>query len=148
MVNIRGEGWKEVKVGTVYAIELRLEPDKATQERFEMPHAVNIASTAVWGSKPWRLLCGLSRFNKVYPPPMPPVSAPTARNGSGISWLTISPSARRVWSGIMRSTISRLPLKPYSLTNLIRPEPGCLNTPLPCFKVKFAVSRSPWMTPP
>lgn len=49
MVNIRGEGWKEVKVGTVYDIELRLERDKDTQELLEMPHAVNIAYTAVLG---------------------------------------------------------------------------------------------------
>jgi hypothetical protein len=30
MVNIRGEGWKEMKVGTVYDIELRLERDVDT----------------------------------------------------------------------------------------------------------------------
>ena len=49
MVNIRGEGWKEVKVGTVYDIELRLERDPNTAELVEMPHAVNIAYTAVLG---------------------------------------------------------------------------------------------------
>lgn len=49
MVNIRSEGWKEVKVGTVYDIELRLERDRDTAELVEMPHAVNIAYTAVLG---------------------------------------------------------------------------------------------------
>src|SRR5262249_4317966 len=49
MVNIRMEGWKEVKVGTVYDIEVRLERDSGTAELVEMPHAVNIAYTAVLG---------------------------------------------------------------------------------------------------
>src|SRR5258708_25829547 len=49
MVNIRAEGWKEVKVGTVDDVELRLERDVDTQERVEMPHAVNIAYTVVLG---------------------------------------------------------------------------------------------------
>lgn len=49
MVNIRAEGWKEVKVGTVYDIELHLERDPDTAELVEMPHAVNIAYTAVLG---------------------------------------------------------------------------------------------------
>jgi hypothetical protein len=49
MVNIRDEGWKEFKVGSVYDIELRLERESATQELLEMPHAVNIAYTAVLG---------------------------------------------------------------------------------------------------
>jgi len=48
-VNVRGEGWKEMKVGTVYAIELRLERDADTTELVEMPHAVNMAYTAVLG---------------------------------------------------------------------------------------------------
>lgn len=49
MVNIRAEGWKEFKVGTVYDIALRLERDKATRELTQMPHAIHIAYTAVLG---------------------------------------------------------------------------------------------------
>jgi hypothetical protein len=49
MVNIRQEGWKEVKVGNVYDIELHLERDGNTAELVEMPHAVNLAYTAVLG---------------------------------------------------------------------------------------------------
>lgn len=50
MVNIRGEGWKEVKVGTVYDVEQRLERDPATRELVEQPHGVNMTYTAVLGA--------------------------------------------------------------------------------------------------
>ena len=50
MVNIRGEGWKEMKAGAVFDIELRLERDPRTHEWTEMAHGVNIAYTAVLGS--------------------------------------------------------------------------------------------------
>jgi hypothetical protein len=49
MVNIRGEGWKEVKVGAVYDVEQRLERDPVTRELVEQPHGVNLAYTAVLG---------------------------------------------------------------------------------------------------
>lgn len=48
-VNIRGEGWKEVKVGAVYDVQQRLERDERTQEWTEQAHAVNMAYTAVLG---------------------------------------------------------------------------------------------------
>lgn len=41
MVHIRDEGWKELKVGTVYDIELRLTFDKQSQEWLDLGHAVN-----------------------------------------------------------------------------------------------------------
>lgn len=50
MVHIRGEGWKEMKVGTVFDIELRLERDVHTRDLVERPHANHIAYTAVLGS--------------------------------------------------------------------------------------------------
>jgi len=50
MVHIRGEGWKEIKVGTVFDVELRLERDPETQELVEQPHGVNMTYTAVLGS--------------------------------------------------------------------------------------------------
>jgi len=50
MVNIRDEGWKEMKVGTVFDIELRLERDPHTRDLVEQPHGVNMAYTAVLGS--------------------------------------------------------------------------------------------------
>ena len=50
MVNIRGEGWKEMKAGAVFDIELRVERDARTHEWTEMAHGVNIAYTAVLGS--------------------------------------------------------------------------------------------------
>ena len=49
MVNIRGEGWKEVKVGAVYDVALRLERDERTGEYAEFPHAQQVAYTAVLG---------------------------------------------------------------------------------------------------
>jgi hypothetical protein len=50
MVHIREEGWKEVKVGTVFDIDLRLERDRHTHDLVERPHAAHIAYTAVLGS--------------------------------------------------------------------------------------------------
>jgi hypothetical protein len=37
MVNIRGEGWQEMKVGTVFDVQQRLERDPRTQEWTERP---------------------------------------------------------------------------------------------------------------
>lgn len=50
MVNIRGEGWKEFKMGAIFDVEHRLERDQHTHELVERPHGVNIAYTAVLGS--------------------------------------------------------------------------------------------------
>ncbi|MEP7289159.1 MAG: hypothetical protein ABI947_25685 [Chloroflexota bacterium] len=49
MVNIRREGWKEMKVGTVYDVVLRLEKDERSGEYVEMAHAQNTAYSAIWG---------------------------------------------------------------------------------------------------
>ena len=51
MVNIRGEGWRELKVGVVFDVESRLERNPQTQELDEMAHGTNIHYTAVLGSK-------------------------------------------------------------------------------------------------
>jgi hypothetical protein len=51
MVNIRGEGWRELKVGTVFDVEIRLERNPQTQALDEMAHGVNVQYTAVLGSK-------------------------------------------------------------------------------------------------
>lgn len=51
MVNIRGEGWREMKVGTVFDVDLRLERNPQTGELDEMAHGVNVHYTAVLGSK-------------------------------------------------------------------------------------------------
>jgi hypothetical protein len=50
MVNIRGEGWKEFKAGTVYDIQQRWERDPRTRELVQVPHGVHIGYTAVLGS--------------------------------------------------------------------------------------------------
>ncbi len=50
MVNIRDEGWKEVKVGTVFDIDLHLERDQDTHELVERAHGINMAYTAVLGT--------------------------------------------------------------------------------------------------
>lgn len=49
-VHIRGEGWKEFKVGTVYEVELRSEPDPVTGDEVEQAHGVKMAYTAVLGN--------------------------------------------------------------------------------------------------
>jgi len=51
MVNIRGEGWRELKVGAVFDVEMRLEHNAQTKELDEMAHGVNLHYTAVLGSK-------------------------------------------------------------------------------------------------
>lgn len=51
MVNIRYQGWRELKVGAVSDIEIRLERNPKTQELEEMAHGVNVDYTAVLGSK-------------------------------------------------------------------------------------------------
>ena len=51
MVNIRGQGWRELKVGTVFDVEVRLEHNPQSQELDEMAHGVNVHYTAVLGSK-------------------------------------------------------------------------------------------------
>jgi len=51
MVNIRGQGWRELKVGAVFDVELRLERNPQTQTLDEMAHGVNIHYTAVLGTK-------------------------------------------------------------------------------------------------
>ena len=50
MVNIRGEGWKEMKAGAVFDIEMRLERDPRTREWTDMAHGVKMVYTAVLGS--------------------------------------------------------------------------------------------------
>jgi hypothetical protein len=50
MVNIRGEGWKEMKVGTISDIEQRLDRDKRTGDLVERPHASQTRYVAVLGS--------------------------------------------------------------------------------------------------
>jgi len=51
MVNIREEGWRELKVGAVFDVELRLERNPRTQALDEMAHAETIHYTAVLGSQ-------------------------------------------------------------------------------------------------
>lgn len=51
MVNIREQGWRELKVGTVFDVELRLERNPQTQELDEIAHGINVHYTAVLGSK-------------------------------------------------------------------------------------------------
>lgn len=51
MINIRGEGWRELKVGAVFDITLKLERNPQTDELEAMPHAEASAYTAVLGSK-------------------------------------------------------------------------------------------------
>jgi len=50
MVNIRDEGWKEVKVGAVFDIEMCLQRDRQTRELAPRAHAARQAYTAVLGS--------------------------------------------------------------------------------------------------
>ena len=51
MVHIRHEGWRELKVGTIFDVELRRERNPETLELDEMAHGVNVHYTAVLGTK-------------------------------------------------------------------------------------------------
>lgn len=51
MVNIRGEGWRELKVGAVFNVETRLQRNLQTHQLEEMAHGVDVHYTAVLGSK-------------------------------------------------------------------------------------------------
>src|SRR5690349_20535731 len=48
-LNLRGEGWKEFKVGTVYDLATETVVDPETQEAVEVARGVNIAYRAVVG---------------------------------------------------------------------------------------------------
>lgn len=51
MVNIRGEGWRELKIGAVFDVETHLERNPQTQQLDEMAHGRKVHYTAVLGSK-------------------------------------------------------------------------------------------------
>ena len=50
MVNVRGEGWKEIKVGAVFDVEQRAERDALTGEWSAQAHGVKVEYAAVLGS--------------------------------------------------------------------------------------------------
>jgi len=49
LVNLRGEGWKEIKVGAIDEVALPLQHDERTDEYIQMPPAQDLAYTAVLG---------------------------------------------------------------------------------------------------
>jgi hypothetical protein len=51
MMNIRGDGWRELKVGAVFDVETRLERHPQTHQLDELAHGENIHYTAVLGTK-------------------------------------------------------------------------------------------------
>jgi hypothetical protein len=50
MVNVRGEGWKEIKVGAVFDVRQRRERDALSGEWVEQAHGVNVGYAAVLGN--------------------------------------------------------------------------------------------------
>jgi len=51
MVNIRGQGWREMKVGAIFDLETHKERNPQTKEIDEMAHGVNVHYTAVLGNR-------------------------------------------------------------------------------------------------
>lgn len=97
IINIRGDGGREVKVGAVFDVETRLERNPQTQELEPMAHGVNLHYTAVLGTK------------QEFTPAMWALAVehdlPTAQNrvavGDGAAWIwnvveDVSPDARQV----------------------------------------------------
>lgn len=97
MVNIRGEGWRELKVGAVFDIEIRLERNPQTHELEEMAHGVNVDYTAVLGSKDelTPALWALAVDHQV------PTAKERAVIGDGAAWIwtvaeDVSPDGRQI----------------------------------------------------
>lgn len=97
MVNIRGEGWRELKVGAVFDIHLKWERNPQTRELEKMPHGENIHYTAVLGSKETftPALWALAVAQKV------PTAKERAVVGDGALWVwnvaeDICPDARQI----------------------------------------------------
>jgi hypothetical protein len=61
MVNLRGEGWKEFKVGTIFEVEQRWERDPNTRDLVQLAPGIGMVYAAVLGSSSdfapilWRL---------------------------------------------------------------------------------------------
>lgn len=51
MMTIRGDGWREMKVGAVFGVETRLERNPQTRQLDEMAQGINVHYTAVLGAK-------------------------------------------------------------------------------------------------
>ena len=51
MVKIWYQGWREMKVGTVFDVETRLERDPQTGELEQIAHGTHVQYTAILGSK-------------------------------------------------------------------------------------------------
>lgn len=83
MVNIREEGWKEFKVGTVFDIDLRLERDPLTHDLAQRPHAVEMSYTAVLGTADAfaRALWALAWLHGI------PTAADSSVTADGAKWI-------------------------------------------------------------
>lgn len=97
MVNIREEGWRELKVGAIFDIETRLERNPQTQELDEMAHGVNVHYTAVLGGKAdfTPALWALAVERQV------PTAKERAVIGDGAAWIwnvaeDVSPDGRQI----------------------------------------------------
>lgn len=67
MVNIRGQGWRELKVGAVFELETRQERNPQTKQMDEMIHGVDVHYTAVLGRESSsRQHCGRWQSNMMY----------------------------------------------------------------------------------
>ena len=82
-INIRDEGWREVKAGTIFDVEQRLQRNPQTGELDKMAHGVNVHYTAILGTK--------EAFQPVLWALAVQHNLPTARNRSvvadGASWI-------------------------------------------------------------
>jgi len=67
-MNIRGEGWRDFKVGTVFDITQRVEPDPLTQEMVSQPHAVqNSYVVTLGGPAPFGQLVWAEAVRREFP---------------------------------------------------------------------------------
>jgi hypothetical protein len=97
MVNIRGEGWREMKVGAVFDIHLKWERNVHSGEWEQLPHGEHIHYTAVLGSKETftPALWSLTVKQKV------PTATERAVVGDGALWVwnvaeDVCPDARQI----------------------------------------------------
>ena len=127
MVQIREEGWNELKVGGVFALRQQPTRDKHTGEIVELAHAV---ATPMWPTWVGRVSLvtwyGRKRANGMGCKPATRSCSAMGPPGSGI-WPPISASpVAKAWIGIMPNCIGPQPPVPYLAKAQRRRGVGCV----------------------
>ena len=128
MVHIREEGWKELKVGCVFAIRQQPTRDKHTGEIVDLGACGGQHVCGPLGRAELSLAtcCGPKHANGTGCKPGRRSCWATARRGFGIWPRTSSSPVAKSWIGIMPNSISRKPPPPYMAKAPPRRAAGCV----------------------